>query len=211
MEKIIFHLKYISSITSLPESGSLQLGTAEGSMARGGIFLEYFWALQSAGLHTGVGAGGGLCGQHEVSLPRAVSLNHSCVPFLCSTATDRLYSGVRTRRETHVWKESQVTFTLLQTCQLKAFSFFFLWLLREGGWRKKVASLFTVSVGFLWFFFYPVFYSLTSESSLAKTFPFVGWTFKDFTPLSTNVSCYFVWMPGVIWGKKKNPVNRGMI
>lgn len=86
---------------SLPESGSLQLGTAEGSVVRGGIFWAE-GALQSAGLHAGVGAGGGLCGQHEVSLPRAVRLKHSCIPPLCSTATDGLYLGVRTRSKRQI-------------------------------------------------------------------------------------------------------------
>lgn len=38
MEKIIFHLKCISSIITLHESGSLQLGTEEGSRAGGGRF-----------------------------------------------------------------------------------------------------------------------------------------------------------------------------
>lgn len=58
MEKIIFHLKCISSIITLHESGSLQLGTEEGSVAGGGRFKEYECCRQ-LGLHAGVRAGGG--------------------------------------------------------------------------------------------------------------------------------------------------------
>lgn len=38
MEKIIFHLKYVSSIITLRGSGSLQLGTEEWSVVREGTF-----------------------------------------------------------------------------------------------------------------------------------------------------------------------------
>lgn len=86
MEKIIFHLKCISSIITLHESGSLQLGTEEGSVAGGGRFKEYERCRQ-LGLHAGVRAGGGLCDQKKVSLPRAASVKHASVPLLHSTTT----------------------------------------------------------------------------------------------------------------------------
>lgn len=62
MEKIVFQLKYISSIITLHESGSLQLGTAEWSVAGGGCFKEDELCCR-LGLHAEVRAGGGLCGQ----------------------------------------------------------------------------------------------------------------------------------------------------
>lgn len=149
-------------------------------------------------LHAEVGAGRGLCGQNKVSLPRVVRVKHACVPLLCSTTTEVLYFCVRTWSKRHIWKESQVSFIFLQACQLKGFFFFFLPLTFRGGGEKQ--QVFSSREGWcvVIIFFYPRFYSLTSESSLTKTFPFVGWTFKGITRLSPNVRCYFVWMPGII-------------
>lgn len=48
MEKIIFHSKNVSSVITLQGSGTLQLGTAEWSLVRGGRFYPKR-AVPSAG------------------------------------------------------------------------------------------------------------------------------------------------------------------